>query len=163
MITLDYNTGLGNNSGNVNTSGTLNTYIGANTNTITATLNNSTAIGQNASITLSNQLVLGTGTEFTLIKGGLNYSIETVSTSTTVASPVKPLIFCSGSITITLPTPTQDGATTTIRLLAGAGPVSVSYATIYKASSQLVFSSVPNNVSSTYIYQSPAWYQVSTF
>ena len=170
--TGDYNSAIGYNAGFINTSGSSNIYIGSGTDTVTASSTKSIAIGYNASITLNNQVVLGTSSEFIFLTGGLNYSIQVVTVSGTIlALPVMPLIFCNntGAATFYLPQPTQDGATTTIRLLTGAGAVTVSVTytngLIYAANNQTASAtnSVPNNVSSKYVYQSPEWFQVTTF
>ena len=61
----DYNTAVGHESGFVNTTGDYNTYIGAKASPDTGLdgLDKSTAIGYNAKVTASNQIMLGTVTE----------------------------------------------------------------------------------------------------
>jgi hypothetical protein len=65
------NTGIGNESGKINTTGSFNTYLGAKADAgpgLTA-LTKSTAIGYNAKVTESNQIMLGTATESVVIPG----------------------------------------------------------------------------------------------
>jgi len=57
--TGSYNTALGYNSGDVNTTGTYNTYIGYNARADANNYTNSTALGNAASISASNRIVLG--------------------------------------------------------------------------------------------------------
>ena len=68
------NTAIGYKSGYSDTSGYFNTYLGANTHTIDVNgiypiYNNSTAIGYNAAIDASNQIVIGTENENVLVRG----------------------------------------------------------------------------------------------
>lgn len=79
------NTAIGNSAGGINsgvglTTGTNNTFLGANTNIVTGqeACNKSTAIGQGAIITASNQVVLGTSTETVVIPSGvINNTVTT--------------------------------------------------------------------------------------
>jgi hypothetical protein len=69
------NTALGFNAGNTGTANTIgsnNTYLGYNTGSSANNLSNSTAIGTGATITASNQIVLGTSSETTTIPGKLS-------------------------------------------------------------------------------------------
>jgi hypothetical protein len=67
----DFNIGIGTNCFNTNlTTGVNNIGLGTNTN-MTGNFSNSTAIGLGATITASNQIVLGTATEPTTVVGGL--------------------------------------------------------------------------------------------
>jgi hypothetical protein len=68
------NTGIGCNSGTANTTGSNNTYLGYNT-TTGAGYSNSTAIGYNAAITGSNQIVLGAA-ETVYINGPIKMKIN---------------------------------------------------------------------------------------
>ena len=83
------NTALGYNAGNTgipNTTGSSNTYLGYNTGSSANNWSNSTAIGAGASITASNQIVLGTSTEKVVIPGtGINF---TTTGSGTTNSPL---------------------------------------------------------------------------
>jgi hypothetical protein len=67
------NTAIGYQAGYNNTTGTYNTFLGANTDIsgTTATWSSSTAIGYNARITASNQVMLGTATEMVYVPGKL--------------------------------------------------------------------------------------------
>jgi hypothetical protein len=67
------NTGIGINAGNLNAGGTGNTYIGAGTTIVGGPFFNSTAIGNQGTITASNQVVLGnTGVTQVVTSGALN-------------------------------------------------------------------------------------------
>ena len=79
--TSDNNTAIGSNSGNSNTSGQYNSFLGYNSNT-SGTYSYSTAIGQYATISANNQVVLGTSSEYIYIPG------TTVSTSSTTGALV---------------------------------------------------------------------------
>jgi hypothetical protein len=89
--TGENNTAIGVNAGLSNTSGSNNTYLGVNTNANAGTYSNSTAIGSGATITASNQIVLGTAAE-TINSIGKHYfnngfssystSLGTISTTT---------------------------------------------------------------------------------
>jgi len=72
VTTTDNNTAIGNNAGAA-TTGSNNTFIGATANTTLATASNSTAIGYGASVTASNQVVLGTATESVIIPRNIRY------------------------------------------------------------------------------------------
>lgn len=80
------NTAIGANAGlnNVNNSN-YNTFLGNNTDN-TGVFSTSTAIGYNAKITASNQIVLGTATETVQIPGQLNVSGNVTVTGTVIAS-----------------------------------------------------------------------------
>ncbi|MDC1151608.1 tail fiber domain-containing protein [Pelagibacteraceae bacterium] len=75
---LDSNTEGSNNiavgfyAGDSNTSGSRNTYIGSDTTTNDGTYNDSTAIGYGASITASNQIVLGRSSETVVVPGDIS-------------------------------------------------------------------------------------------
>ena len=72
--TGSYNVAFGNESGNVNTTGINNTFIGAAANAAAGltNLSNSTAVGYNAKVTVSNQIMLGTASESVVIPGKLD-------------------------------------------------------------------------------------------
>jgi predicted acyltransferase (DUF342 family) len=74
----DYNTALGYNAGNINILGINNTYIGsnANANTGLTELSNSTAIGYNAKVDVSNQIMLGTSNETVVIPGDASFNSD---------------------------------------------------------------------------------------
>ena len=65
-----FNTALGYNAGNANTTGDKNTFLGASAGPVTGTLSNATAIGYNAQVSASNSLVLG-GTGSDAVKVGV--------------------------------------------------------------------------------------------
>lgn len=69
-ITGNYNTAIGYSAGVLNQGGANNTYLGASTDATGGPFNNSTAVGYNAKITASNQIVLGTATETVYIPSG---------------------------------------------------------------------------------------------
>jgi hypothetical protein len=74
----DYNTAIGDYAGNTVTSGINNTFIGAGADTSLATVTNSIAIGYDATVTQSNQVVLGnSSTTQTLLQG----EVVTVATA----------------------------------------------------------------------------------
>jgi hypothetical protein len=80
-----YNTAIGESAGNTgtaNTTGSNNTYLGYNTGSNANNYNNSTAVGTSATITASNQIVLGTASEKVYVPG--NVGVGT-------ASPAYPL------------------------------------------------------------------------
>ena len=65
-----YNVAIGQNAGNTNTAGNYNTYLGYNAGPSSiGTFSNSTAIGYNASIYGSNQIILGTASDTAIITG----------------------------------------------------------------------------------------------
>ena len=72
--TGSYNTGVGYYSGATNTSGTYNTYVGYNANANAGTYSKSTALGTGATITASNQIMLGTSTETVVANGLLDFT-----------------------------------------------------------------------------------------
>jgi hypothetical protein len=82
-ISGDTNAFFGVNAGNTNTTGSSNTYIGYNAKG-SAGITNATAIGANAFVNLSNQMVLGTASNIVLVPGGL--SITTLRISTLASS-----------------------------------------------------------------------------
>ena len=69
------NTGVGNSVGNTNTSGTYMTFLGYAADTTIDGLTNSTAVGSNAKVSASNQIVLG------------NASVTSVTTSGQIGAP----------------------------------------------------------------------------
>ena len=75
------NTGIGYNSGQGFNNGDCNTFLGSNTIAIMNNLSNSTAIGCNSKITSSNQIVIGTIQESTVIAGGVSIGYNSVNTS----------------------------------------------------------------------------------
>ena len=70
--TGDFNTALGAQSGLDLTGGSYNTYLGAKTNASSQDLNHSTAIGYDAKIDASNQIMMGTANETVQVPGNLN-------------------------------------------------------------------------------------------
>jgi hypothetical protein len=70
-VTGDDNTAIGSSSGTINITGINNTYLGALADAATGLteLNNSTAIGANAKVTASNQIMLGTAAETVVAPG----------------------------------------------------------------------------------------------
>lgn len=126
------NTAIGNSAGGVNagvgiTTGTNNTFLGANTNILSTgqeAVTKSTAIGHEAIITASNQIVLGTSTESVVIPARKIIGLVTnVSSSFTPTFPLSEIYnitpSLSGSaIVITLPAPIAGnvGAVTTFRI-----------------------------------------------
>jgi hypothetical protein len=66
-----FNTAIGSSAGYLNVSGNNNTYLGYQANANAGTYNNSTAIGASATITASNQIVLGTASESVTIPGSM--------------------------------------------------------------------------------------------
>jgi len=74
LTTGGSNTALGYQAGRAQTSGTNNTYIGALAQANANTYTNSTALGYNATITASNQVVLGTNTETVVIPNQINFN-----------------------------------------------------------------------------------------
>ena len=180
----------------------------------------SSAFGFGATITASNQIVIGRSTEITVILGnltcsnvypvissatntnintngatslltkgytdvtypqlsvaniftnsntfaGLNYTSSTVTVTSTLALPLTPIVFSNNgvtAITLTLPTPAANGAIVCIRLALGVtGAVTVAYSSIFSVSSTITGLTVANGTTSSYIYQSPAWFQTTYF
>ncbi len=74
----DGNSFFGVNSGNTNTTGSFNTYLGYNAKGA-AGITNATAIGYNAFVFQSNQIVLGTDTNFVIIPGNLRTMGTTIA------------------------------------------------------------------------------------
>ena len=75
-ISGDYNTSIGDNAGNSDISGKKNTFIGSYADiSSNYVIQNSTAIGYNAKIDASNQIVLGTSGEFVCIPSNRGLSI----------------------------------------------------------------------------------------
>jgi hypothetical protein len=84
--TGQYNTAVGAQAGyQTNTAGSNNTYLGYNTGANANNLSNSTAIGSGATITASNQIVLGTASESVVIPNQIQYSYTSVPTLTTTS------------------------------------------------------------------------------
>jgi len=101
--TGDNNTALGVSALSLNVSGSRNTAIGYNADT-TGQYDESIAIGYNARIRASNQIVLGTLAETLVIRGGLNYNITTISADFTLSTPVNQFYIVRGTTTtVTLP------------------------------------------------------------
>jgi hypothetical protein len=69
-----HNTALGSNAGSDNISGSSNTFVGSSTSNSGGAYTNSTALGYNATITASNQVVLGTTTEMVIIPNQINFN-----------------------------------------------------------------------------------------
>jgi len=83
------NTGIGYYAGNSNIYGSNNTYVGYNVNPTSINFSNSTGLGNGASITASNQIVLGnTSVTQTLINGDVFMSAGTPSTTTSTGTLV---------------------------------------------------------------------------
>ena len=77
-----YNTAIGAESGATDTNTSYNTFLGANTDIATTTApTNSTAIGYNAKINESNQIVMGTASEYVCIPGQLSIGKVNVNIS----------------------------------------------------------------------------------
>ena len=96
--------GYGNGS-NPNITGSNNTYIGYNTGCASTNLSNSTAIGSGATITASNQIVLGTSTNNIIQQGGYVMRAVSISGNTTLGLYDYNIIanVSSATLTITLP------------------------------------------------------------
>ena len=169
LTTGHHNSSFGGGNGGVSTNvaGNYNTYLGANTGCSTTGINNSTVVGYSASTTKSNQVILGTSTETTYIKGGFNMSLGIVSSTSTLGSPFLSNYLTSNgstSITLTLPTPSDNGACVYIRRGVGAtGLVTVNFSSIVAYNSTTVTTSVANGVSASYIYYNGTWLQESAF
>jgi len=96
---LNSNTGIRNSAfgyeaGVVNAAGAYNTYIGYRSGKISiGTFSNSTAIGANSAITASNQVTLGTATEYVLIPStqtnGLDVTTDVIANAFTIRSDVR--------------------------------------------------------------------------
>ena len=84
-VTGSFNTAIGNNAGETDVSGSNNTFLGSRSNVTnnSSIINNSTAIGSNATIDVSNQIVIGTSGEFVCIPSnrGLSIGKKTAPTS----------------------------------------------------------------------------------
>jgi hypothetical protein len=86
------NSGIGLRAGANDISGNNNTFLGAYSNVnSTLIINNSTAIGYNAKVTESNQIVLGTSSEIVSIPGNIIYSFLSINPDTS-GSPGTKLI-----------------------------------------------------------------------
>lgn len=82
VSTGSYNVGLGYQAGYVGTAittGSNNTFVGFNTQSSSASNNQSTALGSGATITGSNQIVLGTSSENIIQKGGYEKRVINLS------------------------------------------------------------------------------------
>ena len=84
----NYNTALGNNAGYNNESGSYNTFVGYNSklNDLEDPWTNSTALGSGATISASNQIVLGTSSETVSIPGSATVTGSVTAASFTVSS-----------------------------------------------------------------------------
>ena len=84
-VTGSFNTAIGTNAGDTDVSGSNNTFLGSYSNVTnnSSIINNSTAIGSNATIDVSNQIVIGTNGEFVCIPSsqGLSIGKKTAPTS----------------------------------------------------------------------------------
>ena len=123
--TGDFNVSLGGGAGVTNTTGSNNTYLGRAADANAATYSNSTAVGSNATITASNQIMLGTLTETVTIPRTIRYVnspciIRKAAGSQTVAAN-------GNNIILLLPTSTFDGGYTGITYSAGTFTNSNSY------------------------------------
>ncbi len=92
--TGNLNTAVGHSAGLSNTTATKNTFIGAlaDLNSTGATWTNSTAIGYNAKITASNQIVLGTATETVNVPGSVQASEYTATSDYRIKENITPLM-----------------------------------------------------------------------
>ena len=153
-------------AGSNNVSGNFCTYLGYNSN-CSSNFNNSTAMGSNSLITSNNQIVLGTVSETVYFRGGMNMSIGSISTSQSLVLPILSTYITSNTsvpITITLPNGATDGLCVNIRRGVGStGLVTIAYLTICGYNTTTLTNSVPNNISSSYIYYYGVWYQQSSF
>jgi len=101
--TGDQNAFFGNNAGITNTTGSLNTYLGFNARG-SAGITNATAIGANAFVNLSNQIMLGTDSNIVLVPGALSINslrIAALASSGITAvcrNALNDLATCSSSI-----------------------------------------------------------------
>tara|TARA_B110000503_G_C6926036_1_gene320739 strand:- start:32 stop:703 length:672 start_codon:yes stop_codon:yes gene_type:complete len=76
----DHNTAVGYGAGNANTTANYNTFIGCETTVVSeVSCSNSTALGHAATITASNQVVLGTASETVIIPGSLSIAGTTLT------------------------------------------------------------------------------------
>jgi hypothetical protein len=105
------NTAIGSLAGDVITTGSNNTFLGYGADTNSGSYGNSTAIGANAIITASNQIVLGTSTETVYIPGGLVVPNNNAGT-------------VPGSIRYNTTTSKFEGYTTAWTSLGGGGVIS---------------------------------------
>jgi len=105
------NTAIGSLAGDVITTGSNNTFLGYGADTNSGSYGNSTAIGANAIITASNQIVLGTSMETVYIPGGLVVPNNNAGT-------------VPGSIRYNTTTSKFEGYTTTWTSLGGGGVIS---------------------------------------
>ena len=78
-----FNTAVGSNAGFTNLTGSNNTFLGYNTD-ISGNFNHSTALGADAKISSSNQIVLGTASDSVLIPGPLSVTGTITGTATNV-------------------------------------------------------------------------------
>jgi acetyltransferase-like isoleucine patch superfamily enzyme len=103
-----YNTAIGANAGESDLYGSNNTYLGANTDVEGGNYSNSTAIGCGATITASNQVVIGTGNELIQLNGTTMVSgaTELMSDMTVGGNTV-----ISGGVAIAGPATMAAGAT----------------------------------------------------
>ena len=100
-VTGSFNTAIGNNAGETDVSGSNNTFLGSRSNVTnnSSIINNSTAIGSNATIDVSNQIVIGTSGEFVCIPSNRGLSIgKTTAPTSGYALDVSGSINFSGDI-----------------------------------------------------------------
>ena len=162
------NTSIGKKSGLELVYGSYNTYIGYQTGCQLDEddVDNSTAIGANSIITSSNQIVLGTVNETTIIKGGFVMSIDAISSSITLSNPLLSKYMTTNivPITITLPTPLYNGICVSIRKAIGVTAlVTVAYPSIVAYNSTTSVTSITNRTCSSYVSYNGSWYQESSF
>ena len=103
-------------AGTANTTGSNNTYVGYNTQANGAAYTNSTAIGASATITASNQVVLGTTAETVVIPNQIKHSYSSLPTFTSTSIGYTVNIDLE---TLAAGTGTRDTATTSMALPIG--------------------------------------------
>jgi hypothetical protein len=128
------NTAIGINAGLNDVSGSFNTYLGANTGTDLSlnTYINSTAIGSNAKIIVSNQIVLGTSGEFVCIPSNRGLSIgKTTAPDTGIGLDVSGSIFVSGDYKSDVNSNTKIGSDSLYSNTIGYDNVSIGKQSLY--------------------------------
>ena len=101
ITTNDNNTAIGTYSGYLNTSGTYNSFLGYYAKTSgSGTYSYSTAIGQNATITANNQIVLGTSSEYVYIPSTTDATGSTGALVVSGGISVAKALYVSGNISV---------------------------------------------------------------